>query len=53
VTGFLAETSLRFRRSFPVGMWAEATKRSALVAVLHAGMKCPVWGTIAAPPSFA
>jgi len=33
----LAETCLRFRWSFPVGMQAEATKRSAIVLNLRAG----------------
>ena len=46
----LAETRLRFRWSFPVGMQAEATKRSALVFDLR------IWpqagcGTTTAPPS--
>ena len=33
--GFLAETCLRCHESFLVGMWAEATKRSALVPENH------------------
>src|SRR5271166_2287074 len=51
--GFLAETCLRFHWSFPVGMWAEATKRSALVPELHFPVKELVWGAITVPPSFA
>jgi len=35
----LAETCLRFRWSFPVGMQAEATKRSALVLNLRSGFR--------------
>ena len=35
----LAETCLRFRWSFPVGMQAEATKRSALVPDLRTGFR--------------
>jgi len=35
----LAETCLRFRWSFPVGMQAEATKRSALVLDLRSGFR--------------
>jgi hypothetical protein len=34
----LAETCLRFRWSFLVGMQAEATKRSALVLNLRGGL---------------
>ena len=40
--GFLAETCLRYHGSFPVGMWAEAKKRSALVPESHFPVKALV-----------